>query len=98
MLPCEDKHYLVVTRDDLSAWVEVRALIAKKAQHVAKFFWKYVICRYFIFGRFLVDGRGENNAETIEQGKEQFDPKKRRRAKELEQGMLALLYDGGLLN
>lgn len=55
-----------MARDDLSGWVEVRALAQNKAKLVAKFLWEDVICRHSIFGRLIVDGGAENKAETIE--------------------------------
>ena len=64
--PCEGKKGLVVCRDDLSGWVEARALSAVNAQSVAKFIWEDVICRHGVFGRMVVDGGGEFKGEVIE--------------------------------
>jgi hypothetical protein len=53
-------NYLVVARDDLSGWVEARALHAAKAAAVARFLWEDVICRHGCFGKLVVDGGPEN--------------------------------------
>jgi len=54
MPPCKGKNYLVVARDDLSGWVEARALSS------ANSLWEDVVCRYGCFGRLVVDGGPEN--------------------------------------
>ena len=60
------KQYLVVARDDMSGWVEARALSNKGAKAVATFIWEDVICRHGIFWRMVVDGGGEFMAEVID--------------------------------
>ena len=62
----QNKKYLVVARDDLSGWVEARALEANTAKAVAKFLWEDVICRHGVFGRLVVDGGSENKELVIE--------------------------------
>ena len=65
-MPTQDgKKYLVVARDDMSGWVEARALSSKTADQVAKFIWQDIICRHGLFWRLVVDGGGENMKEVI---------------------------------
>ena len=52
--------YLVLARDDLTGWVEGRALKTKSSQGVAKFLWEDVICRHSHINTLLVDGGKEN--------------------------------------
>ncbi len=58
--PCERKNYLVVTKDDLSGWLEARVLASADLAAVAKFLWEEVICQLGCFGRLMVDGGPEN--------------------------------------
>ena len=60
MPPCQGKNYLVVAREDLSGWVEARALGSANSASVAKFLWEDVICRHGCFGRLVIDGGPEN--------------------------------------
>jgi len=60
MPPCKGKNYLVVARDDLSGWVEARALLSANSAAIADFLWEDVVCRYGCFGRLVVD-RGPKN-------------------------------------
>jgi hypothetical protein len=60
MPPCQGKNYLVVAREDLSGWVEARALAKANSASVAKFIWEDVVCRHGCFGRLVVDGGPEN--------------------------------------
>lgn len=60
------KQYLVVARDDMSGWVEARALALKDAKSVAKFIWEVIICRHGLFWRLVVDGRKDNMREVNE--------------------------------
>ena len=66
MPPCQGKHYLVVTREDLSGWVDVRALAKANSASVARFLWEDVICHHGVFSRLVVDRRDENKGEVIE--------------------------------
>ena len=60
MQPAHGKTFMVVARDDLSGWVEARALTNANADLVAQFLWEDVVCRHGIFGRLVVDGGSEN--------------------------------------
>ena len=60
MPSCQGKNYLVVAREDLSGWVEARALGIANLASVAKFLWEDVICRHRCFGRLVIDGGPEN--------------------------------------
>jgi hypothetical protein len=60
MPPCEGKNYLVVAQEDLSGWVEARALSSANSYAVAKFLWEDVVCRYGCFGKLVIDGGPEN--------------------------------------
>ena len=60
----QGKSYLVVARDDLSGWVEARALSKANSENVAKFLWEDVICRHGIFGKLIVDGGPENKKKV----------------------------------
>jgi hypothetical protein len=66
MPSCQGKEYLVVARDDLSGWVEARALARATSEAVAKFLWEDVVCRHGCFGRLVVDGGPENKAHVAE--------------------------------
>jgi hypothetical protein len=60
MPSCQGKNYLVVAREDLSGWVEARALGSANSASVAKFLWEDVVCRHGCFGRLVIDGGLEN--------------------------------------
>jgi len=60
MPPCKRKNYLVVARDNLSGWVEARALSSANLAAIAEFLWEDVVCRYRCFRRLVVD-RGPKN-------------------------------------
>jgi hypothetical protein len=62
----QGKQYLVVARDDMSGWVEARALSHKTAAAVASFIWEDIICRHGLFWRLVVDGGKENIGEVIQ--------------------------------
>jgi hypothetical protein len=62
----QGKQYLVVARDDMSGWVEARALSHKTAVAVASFIWEDIICRHGLFWRLVVDGGKENIGEVIQ--------------------------------
>jgi len=52
--------YLIVARDDLSDWVEAKALIRGTSETVTKFFWENIVCRHDCFGKMVIDGGPEN--------------------------------------
>ena len=52
--------YLIVARDDLSGWVEAKALVRGTSEAVAKFLWEDVVCRHGCFGKMVIDGGPEN--------------------------------------
>ena len=56
----EGYKFIVFARDDLSGWVEGRALMENTARNVAKFLYEEVICRHGCPGRIVVDGGSEN--------------------------------------
>jgi len=60
MPPCKGKNYLVVARDDLSGWVEARALSSANLAAIADFLWEDVVCRHGCFRRLVVNGGPEN--------------------------------------
>jgi hypothetical protein len=60
MPPCQGKNYLVIAREDLSGWVEARALGNANLASVAKFLWEDVVCHHRCFGRLVIDGGLEN--------------------------------------
>lgn len=57
--------FLVVVRDDLSGWIEAKALRNANSKEVARFLWEDVICRHGCFGRMIVDG-GLENKDLVE--------------------------------
>jgi RNase H-like domain found in reverse transcriptase/Integrase zinc binding domain/Reverse transcriptase (RNA-dependent DNA polymerase) len=60
----DGSEYLVLARDDLSGWVEGRALVAATAENVARFLYEEVICRHGCPRRVVVDGGRENLGDT----------------------------------
>ena len=65
-MPTQDgKKYLVVTRDNISGWVEAKALFLKTANQVAKFIWQNIIYCYELFWRLVINEGGENIKEVI---------------------------------
>ena len=52
--------FAVFARDDLSGWVEGRAIAAANAKNVAKFIYEDVICRHGCPQRIVLDGGSEN--------------------------------------
>ena len=52
--------YIVFARDDLSGWVEGRALTAANSKNVAKFLYEDVISRHGCPMKIVVDGGSEN--------------------------------------
>ncbi len=51
--------YLVVARDDLSGWVEARALTTIKASNLADFLFEQILCRFGPIGFILTDNGPE---------------------------------------
>ena len=56
------KSYLIVARDDVSGWVEARALAKLSSEAVAKFVYEDVICRHGCFMYLSIDGGPENKS------------------------------------
>ena len=56
------KSYLIVARDDVSGWVEARALAKLSSEAVAKFVYEDVICRHGCFIHLSIDGGLENKS------------------------------------
>jgi hypothetical protein len=54
------KRYIVVARDDLSGWVEARALSRADSKAIAKFIKEEIFCRHGQFYMIVVDGGTEN--------------------------------------
>jgi len=52
--------YIVFARDDLSGWVEGRALTAVNSKNVSKFIYEEVICRHGCPKRIVMDRGTEN--------------------------------------
>jgi len=55
---------LVLAREDVSGWVEGRALRAPKSRHVARFLFEEIICRFGCFELLVNDGGPENERWT----------------------------------
>ena len=66
MPSCQGKNYLIMARDDLSGWVEGRAIASANSETVAKFLWEDVICRHSCFRVMVMDGGPENKAAVEE--------------------------------
>ena len=58
--------FLVVARDDLSGWVEARALGKNNSLNVAKFIWEDIICWHGCPERIIIDRGPENKGLTEE--------------------------------
>ena len=58
--------YMVLARDDLSGWVEGRALRHANSANISDFLRTEVICRHGLFGRLVVDGGPENKEKVDE--------------------------------
>jgi len=56
--------FIVFATDDLSGWVEGRAIQAANSWNVAKFIYEDVICRHGCPRRIVMDGGGENMSLT----------------------------------
>ena len=52
--------FIVFARDDLSGWVEGRAIKAADAKNVAKFIYEDIICRHGCPHRIILDRESEN--------------------------------------
>jgi len=62
----EGKSYLIIARDDLSGWVEARALANTTSAVVAQFLFQDIISRHGCPERFVMDGGPENKAVVKE--------------------------------
>jgi hypothetical protein len=56
----EGYKFIVFARDDLSGWVEGRAIKENTARNVARFLYEDVICRHGCPQRIIIDGGSEN--------------------------------------
>ena len=56
----QNKHFLMIAWDDLSEWVETRALSNADSSSVAKFLYEDIICRHSCFSQLVVDGELKN--------------------------------------
>ena len=56
--------YLVLAREDVSGWVEGRALASASSAAVARFLFEDMVCRHGLFRRLVVDGGPENKGLT----------------------------------
>ena len=56
--------FIVFARDDLSGWVEGRAIRAANSRNVAKFIYEDIICRHGCPRRIVMDGGSENMSLT----------------------------------
>ncbi len=65
MSSSKEKHYIVLTRDDFSRWIEERALRAATSKAIAKFLWKDVICRHDCLKIFVMNEESKNK-EIVE--------------------------------
>src|SRR5436190_21240620 len=52
--------FLVLARDDLSGWVEGRAIDVPNSYNVSKFLYEEVVCRHGCPWRIVLDGGREN--------------------------------------
>ena len=60
-MPLTDrKKFLVLAREDLSGWVEGRALRNNDAKSISKFLFEDIICRHGLPDEFVSDGSPEN--------------------------------------
>ena len=66
MPTAEGKVGFVSAREDLSGWLEARAVPDFTARTVAKFLFEDVFCRHGCVGRFIMDGGPENKGLTVE--------------------------------
>jgi len=60
----QEGNYLVLVRDDLSGWVEGRAIDAANSFNVSKFLYEEVVCRHGCPRRIVLDGGRENMSLT----------------------------------
>ena len=56
--------FLVIARDDLSGWIEARALVSANSMSVAKFIHEEVICRHGCPRSIVIDNGPENQGVT----------------------------------
>ena len=66
MPSCNGKNYLVIARDDLSGWLEARALASATSEAVAKFIWEDIMCCHGCFSHLVIDGGLENKKHVAE--------------------------------
>ena len=58
----DDGSFLVLARDDLSGWVERRAIDAANSFNISKFLYEEVVCRHGCPRRIVLD-RGRENMD-----------------------------------
>ena len=64
--PSEGCHYLIMTQDDLSGWLEWCTLNNVTAEAVAKFLYQNIFCCHSCLQRFIMNGGPENKREVEE--------------------------------
>ena len=64
--------YIVFARDDLSGWVEGRALTAANSKNMSKFIYEEVICRHGCSRRIVMD-RGTENLDLTKELLEHYN-------------------------
>ncbi|OLY78994.1 Retrovirus-related Pol polyprotein from transposon 412, partial [Smittium mucronatum] len=63
--------YLIIARDDLSGWVEAKALQKNSSDLVWRFLFEDIICRFGTVGKFVAD-RGELKSNEIIQSAKRY--------------------------
>src|SRR5205814_9949877 len=60
MLRTSEASFIVFARDDLSGWVEARAIPEASSFYVSKLLYEEVVCRHGCPRRIVLDGEREN--------------------------------------
>jgi len=66
MPPFAGYHYLIHAREDISGWIEGKALRTATAANCAKFIWESIITRHGCPKFIVMDGGPENKGEVVE--------------------------------
>ena len=69
MPPCEGYKFFIVTRCDLSDWMEAKLLRTLSSKAVADIFWEDVICCHCDLGQLVIDVGSENEDAAAELAK-----------------------------